>query len=714
MTSAYTSILRIFHRHLSVPSSSSFISSVPGVSFERPTSATSPGRPLGGHPPFWSSTTLASQKEVDEEISPTTRKRATSDAGLASGSHGAFGRESDADDDGDYFVSSPFRIAKSKSRHPPILASLGVRNTPNCRKPFEPLPYPEWRLEVVERAQAAGMGERGRPLDLILFGNRPSFQMDESKRQKSLKSFDSRSRRSTVTTLSMRKPSHVNDEETIRSDSDKKEGSVNDGSDDIIQVSDSEEEMSEVEWRGWMGDLHRQNRVRAQRDETAVLEAQVSSKARESDDSDDPPINPEAERRKYWRRKKDMEPCGVITSLYTSTALPGFVATSHEHHQQLHHQQHLRRQRSSRPATTTTLSSPSSNESLAVHRRGALSFGFSPVDISSASTSPPSSLSHHGHSHSQSQSFLGHHRYTGHSPLHHSTSMYAGLRSDPRLVQEPPPRRPSMPTLTAEHTVGLLPSNELLRMPAGKREQGFVITERTTKLATPETASPFQFNSVTIQTPHLAMVPSSPIASSSKIPVLVSGEQEDIPFSSSTPTTTPRRVSSAGLTGHLAGGSIGRSASVLSKGGLLRKKESDLGREADKARKAKEKQDKAREKEERAKEKERAKEMEKEKAKQDVSARKLQRPKLSLATSSSRQNLSSSEVQSPQIKSPTMAAAKQILRRVKSGSSLTSVNEAASPLVGPSISTKKKKPGALERIVRGLDSALDFSSDSRK
>lgn len=712
---AYTSILRIFHRHLSVPSSSSFTPSVPVIPFERPTS---PGRPLGGHPPFWSSTTLASQKEVDEEISPTTRKRATSDAGLASGSHRAFGQESDADDDGDYFASSPFRITKSKSRHPTILASLGVGNTTNRRGPFEPLPYPEWRLEVVERAQAAGMGERGRPLDLILFGNRPSFQMDESKRQKSLKSYDSRSRRSTVTTLSMRRPSHVNDGETIRSDSDKKEGSVNDGSDDIIQVSDSEEEMSEVEWRGWMGDLHRQNVVRAQRDETAILEAQVSSKARESDDSDDPPINPEAERRKFWRRKKDMEPCGVITSLYTSTALPGFVATSHEHHQQLHHQQHLRRQRSSRPATTTTLSSPSSNESLAVHRRGALSFGFSPVDISSASTSPPSSLSHHGHSHSQSQTFLGHHRYTGHSSLHHSTSMYAGLRNDPRLVQEPPPRRPSMPTLTAEQNVGLLTSSEPLRMPGGKREQGFVITERTTALATSETTSPFQFNSVTIQTPHLAMVPSSPTASSSNIPVLVSGEQEDIPpSSSSTPATTPRRVSSAGLAGPLAGGSISRSTSVLSKGGgLLRKKESDLGKDADRARKAKEKQDKAREKEERAKEKERAKEMEKEhKARQDASGRKLQRPKLSLATSSSRQNLTSSEAHSPQVRSPTMAAAKQILRRVKSGSSLKSVNEAASPVVGPSISSsKKKKPGALERIVRGLDSALDFSSDSRK
>jgi hypothetical protein len=553
----------------------------------------------------------------------------------------------------------------------------------------------------VERAQAAGMGERGRPLDLILFGNRPSFQMDKKpeKRQKSLKSFDSRSRRSTVTTLSIRRPSHVNDEETIRSDSDKKEGSVNYGSDDIIQVSDSEEEMSEVEWRGWMGDLHRQNRVRAQRDEAAVLEAQVSSKARESDDSDDPPINPEAERRKYWQRKRDMEPCGVITSLYTSTALPGFVATSHEHHQQLHHQQHLRSQRSSRPMTTTTLSSPSSNESLAVHRRGTLSFGISPVDISSASTSPPSSLSHHGHSHSQPQPFLGHHRYTGHSTLHHSASMYAGLRNDARLVQEPPPRRPSMPTLT--HTVGLFPSSEPLRMLGGKREQGSVINERTTELTTSETTSPFQFNSIAVQTPHLAMVSSSP-AGSSKIPILVTGEQEGMPSSSSTPASTPRRVSSAGLTGPLAGGPINRSTSVLSKGGLLRKRESDLNKDADKARKAKEKQDKAREKEERAKEKERAKEMEKEKVRQDALARKLQRPKLSLATSSPRQNLTPSGALSPQIRSPTtMSAAKQILRRVKSGSSLKSVNEAASPVVvqGPS-SSKKKKPGALERIVR--------------
>ncbi|KAG6805015.1 hypothetical protein H0H92_001155, partial [Tricholoma furcatifolium] len=100
-----------------------------------------------------------------------------------------------------------------------------------------------------------------------------------------------------------------------------------------------------------------------------------------------------------------------------------------------------------------------------------------------------------------------------------------------------------------------------------------------------------------------------PVASSSRTPL-----------ESSPPLNVTRRASSAGLMSPGGiGGSLGRSTSVLGRGGLLKK---DTNKEAERLR----------EKERRAKEKE-----EKAKEKALVKDRKLQRPKLSLATSSTNQ-----------------------------------------------------------------------------
>jgi hypothetical protein len=187
----------------------------------------------------------------------------------------------------------------------------------------------------------------------------------------------------------------------------------------------------------------------------------------------------------------------------------------------------------------------------------------------------------------------------------------------------------------------------------------------------------------------------------------------------------PRRASSAGLMNiGSIGGSLGRSSSVLTRpGGLLKKdavKEADKVREKEreKEKKAKDKEDKAREKEEKAREKEekaREKERSKEKGKEKEKEKPKPRPKLSLATSGPSQNLPQAEqAHQFQVKSPKMDS---IMRRVRSGSNLRTTTDPedeppTSPLREGHTATSGKKKGVLvhgvEKIVRGLDSALDF------
>lgn len=168
------------------------------------------------------------------------------------------------------------------------------------------------------------------------------------------------------------------------------------------------------------------------------------------------------------------------------------------------------------------------------------------------------------------------------------------------------------------------------------------------------------------------------------------------------------------------GGSLGRSSSVLTRpGGLLKKdavKEAERAREKgrEKERKAKDKEDKAREKEEKAKEKERVKDRGKEKEREKEKPK--SRPKLSLATSGSPPTNNSTYVEQVppyQVKSPKMES---IMRRVRSGSNLRQTEPEAEPPTSPIREgyggSSSKKKGVLvhgvERIVRGLDSALDF------
>ena len=78
-------------------------------------------------------------------------------------------------DNSQYANTATPPTTRSKAIDPPILESLSAqaRATANHsdKKPLcMALPYPEWRLEVVNRARRSGMREIGRPLDLALHG----------------------------------------------------------------------------------------------------------------------------------------------------------------------------------------------------------------------------------------------------------------------------------------------------------------------------------------------------------------------------------------------------------------------------------------------------------------------------------------------------------------------------------------------------------------
>lgn len=196
----------------------------------------------------------------------------------------------------------------------------------------------------------------------------------------------------------------------------------------------------------------------------------------------------------------------------------------------------------------------------------------------------------------------------------------------------------------------------------------------------------------------------APVASGSRSPPFspsfssTFGAEEDF---QSGPATMPRRASSAGMVS--PGGSLGRSSSVFGRSsGFLKK---DSVKDGDKVRER-----------DRERTKDKGKEKEKEKAKTDATEARKTRPKLSLATSNSSKIPPALEPHSPQqAKSPTMEAARSILRRVRSGESLRPGmgidEEPLSPTrEGPSMIPGHRKKGrhVVERIVRGLDSALDF------
>ncbi|KAG6917733.1 hypothetical protein DXG01_001384 [Tephrocybe rancida] len=559
-------------------------------------------------------------------------------------------------------------------RHPSALAALSHPGS-GAQKTFGVLPYPEWRTEVTERAQRAGMGNVGRAMKWVLWERKAQLELDieevlrrhgeddqasaESirKKKREVTSLKNR-RRSTTSTLTRR---------IVRGNglSDTASGSVDDSdvseeTGRMFEMSDSEES-SEAEWQGWMADIHRQRLAQEQlkREEVggnamATANAAASSNMSDGEYEEHLPVPGNAAEIRSMRAS--LEPTTVISV----RSQDGMSPISY--------------------STPGTLYSPSSSDSLP---RRAMSF--SPVDRSS-SPAGTSANSHNSYAPSQSTSTAPliaqtarKHPLPAGSGLSHSTSMYApALRSDANVAEQNL-RRPSMPIMTSNQTFSSFPA------PLG------------TAIRSP-TALAFSLPQPTpMHSPPLSPIFSSPFLAED-VPRQTPSAQ---PARNSSPTTMPRRASTAGLMTP-GGGSLGRTTSVLTRGGILRK---DPDKEADRLReKERRKEEKAREKEDKAKEKEKAKDLERE-AKE---ARKLQRPKLSLATSSSHQLVP--QPVTSLVNSNTRERA--LMRRVKSGSNLNEelIGDGRAPSIdGPPQAGKKKRGVFVARFVRGIDSAMDFA-----
>ncbi|KAG5645109.1 hypothetical protein DXG03_006923 [Asterophora parasitica] len=656
---AFSSFLRILHRHLSPHTPSSFVSSnlsSSPIATPTPTPTRTPfpspssPRAQGSTPQPFPTPSLADLwRDEDKASSQTQSSAPPTSHEPASGSPTSSFRSGD-------------RMNYEPPGHPPALADLSHPPT-DAPSSLGVLPYPEWRTELAERAQRAGMGDIGRAMKWVLFQSARQLELDleevrarhnddqrataEVRRKKRAASSIQNNRRRSTSSRTSTITGGSNASKAASStvyDSD-----VSEETGGMIEMSDSEE-CSEAEWQGWTADLHRQHRAQAQRkgeeEERKATVAADREKAFDESDGEmlEPPKTVEEDRTQVLERRMMLEPSAVVTTMYSAASAA----------------------RTSFSTPSGTLYSPSSSESLS-HRHRAMSF--SPVDRSS-SPAATSLHSHHGHTYSQSISPLGSqvarkHVLPAGNSLSHSASMYAtGLRSGaatPALNL----RRPSMPIITADQTFSLL--------------EGAVIAPHAAVLRSP-TASNFSFPAPAAsyrfpddQTSHTPSSTFTPVSSS--------------------PTSMPRRASSAGLVS--LAGSFGRSSSVLARSGVVKK---DGTKEAERMREKELKR--AREQEDKAKEKE----------------RKLQRPKLSLATSSTHSHAAPPS-ETRQVRSPTISeTGRAIMRRVKSGSSLNAgiaLEEAHSPSLTQECSAaphaaKKKRTVLVNRIVRGLDSAMDF------
>ncbi|KAG5350564.1 hypothetical protein C0989_010413 [Termitomyces sp. Mn162] len=676
---AYRSLLRVLHRHLTPAASSDFIPSPPVFSIVTPTSVT----PTQTQTPFPSPTSpRAGAASQNFHWFPS------SDEDTPMDSTSTFATSSRRDSH-----PSPTSVSSEASgqefpQHPAVLASLS-RSGKKTTQPFDVLPYPEWRLEVTERAQRAGMGNVGRAMKWVRWGSKAQLELDveellrrysasddasdkasrESIRKKKKEATSLKNRRkSTTSTLTGGKSSgrsglkdwdREGEGETSVYDSDVSEDTAR----KMLEMSDSEEE-SEAEWHGWMADLHRQRQIRKQQMREEAQKGVVqAAKAVATLELSDGGYREPADGTEIRNRRVMLEPKGVISVRPTDgpglQEGPGLTFSQ---------------------STSATLYSPSSSDSL---RRAT----FSLINRSSS----PAGTFHNpqtsrGSSLSPSPLGVRQHILPVGSTLSHSTSMYASIRSDAHAAEQNL-RRPSMPILTSEQMFPLLP--------------GPVIPTRSSVIRSP-VGSKFVFPSMPHSPPYSPSFSSSFPAEEAPSNAASSSRSPSEPSSAS---ALSRRASSAGLTN--PGGSLSRSASVLTRGSLLRR---DAGKEAERFReKERRKEEKAKEKEDRAKEKERAKEFERE-AKE---VRKSHRPKLSLATTSTHQLVPQPTIGVVRT-TPKVETDSSLMRRVKSGSNLNeeiTIDESTIPDSTKDASNlqKKKKRGVfVNRIVKKLDSAMDF------
>ena len=711
---AFNSILRIFHRHATLPLSSSFTPSI-------------------GSP----------QPDISSKLSHEFKARVN---------------PSDTDDDSVYAAKN---TAGNKAIHPPILESLVARTAHPIQQPlYVALPYPEWRLELVNRARRVGMREIGRPLDLALHGWGREFEemataACERKLERELEM--ERNRRESV-------QSHVS---TIKergrkinrvvggSDADDDDEGDEDeeetvGTTQLDDESESEEE-SDTEWLAWMTDLPRQFLVQQSQpsDHPSPTCSSIFTNPFSSSPLIDgpnegpvpPPRTQEEERFLHANKIRKLEP-SAISIFNAPTDLPSPTSTSFADSAKL----------------LPALSSSSSFESLNHQRISSL---YNSTPFPGVSSQDDTTSVHKGHTRSQSRSLqhLGVYRNVGSVPeegrvpynatassrqgLYHSASVDQHLAS--RKKTEIDGNRQKFSQKEDRYTLGkpILTTEQILQI-----ESEVVSAAPNSSLPSHWTFPPMPLPSPPPRPPStVSHTPSHTPSASSSAPVSANTGEVKVSSSISRLTSSDLARWSSALSNPLSApsspsgigspnsaspprsvfGSLGRSPSKIGpgqekekKGFSLKKRMSrDLGKEKDR--------DTG------------------EHASSPGGASPNQRPKLFLSSASS-STPSTSSSSTPYRYHPSLfhdgpsptpnpgqqfyhspsaiSSARALLRRVRSGSSLkgeetntSNFNASASTTgLGAVVSAEtevkevqKKKKGPIDRIVRGLDSSLAFA-----
>ena len=649
---------------------------------------------------------------------------------------------SDTDDDGQYTATPKNPATSDETSHPPILGSLAARAAPAQHLAYVALPYPEWRLNLVNQARRAGMREIGRPLDLALHGWGREFEeaaARERKLQRELgrkKQSRRKSEQSHVSTIKARGRGVGSDANGSDADDDSEDGDEQEAVGATHLDSDSEEE-SDTEWLAWMTDLPRQFLVQQSQmtvQASPISESFYSNPFSPVEGDDEPrPRTQEEERTFHADRIRDLEPSSTVRA--NPSYLPSPLSTSLFD-------------------SFKQLSSHSSYESLN-HQRGS-SRNSTPFPGLSSTDDLLANKGNHSRSQSRSLQHLGSYRQVGSVPeeggdgydLTASPSQKHGLHHSVSVDQHLSSRRKEVDT--SHHRYGSVTSKEnqyALGKPILTNEQILQIESEVFTSAT-NTSLPAHWTFPPI-VPSPSPPPSSPSTSASKarLPVVVNtnaggevktssisainrftsadltrwspsfGNSLSTPSSSSAPTnsTSPPRTSMLG--------SLSRSPSVLGKiGGQEKEKKGFLRKRMSR--------DLVKDKE---------KERDRDTGEYTISptgAGPRHRPKLLLTGISSSAPYSPTSTLLPnlpetplstyssnlsgghhQLHQSVSAISSSALRRVHSGTSLrgeegfttTPVLEAMSPPETEGKEVQKKKKGPIDMIVRGFDSSLAFA-----
>ncbi|KAF9029568.1 hypothetical protein BDZ89DRAFT_1159794 [Hymenopellis radicata] len=224
------------------------------------------------------------------------------------------------------------KYQQSQSSTHPTISTPSQSGKPGLPKSnaLGAMPFPEWRTELVKRARRAGLGHIGDAMGCVLHALDPPSACNESMRTDD---DETKVEVSTVrededsATVALQVDDDNDDGDNGDDDHDDGYGCDDDGDGvDFDGIdSDGDSDSSQVEWEGWMADLHRQARIVRAAPSFATTTA-----------SDDITTLSTDLHRLY------LEPSGTVRSS------PSWTTTISPHSVHTH----------------TTLSSPSSNESL--------------------------------------------------------------------------------------------------------------------------------------------------------------------------------------------------------------------------------------------------------------------------------------------------------------------------------------------------------------